>query len=79
MNWDTMGQTFIIVFIFFVLGVVMYALFNAAKYYQKLYDESKIVEPRLLRMFLCFLMAMVYAVVALSGVDPMMGFGDVEN
>ena len=56
-----------------------YALINSVKYYQKLYDESKIVDNRILRTILCFLMAMLYAIVALSGVDPMMGFDDVEN
>lgn len=79
MNWEAIGQTFLVVFIFFSIGVVVYALFNSVKYYQKLYDESKIVEPRILRSILCFLMAMLYALVALSGVDPMMGFDDVEN
>ena len=73
MNWETLGQTFLVVFIFFVIGVVIYALINSVKYYQKLYDESKIVEPRILRMMLCFLMAMLYAIVALSGVDPLRG------
>ena len=79
MNWETIGQVFLISFIFFVMGVVIYALINSVKYYQKLIDESKIVEPRILRKILCFLMAMLYAIVALSGVDPMMGFDDVEN
>ena len=79
MNWEILGQTFLVVFIFFVIGVVIYALINSVKYYQKLIDESKIVEPRILRKILCFLMAMLYAIVALSGVDPMMGFDDVEN
>jgi glucose-6-phosphate-specific signal transduction histidine kinase len=69
MNWET----FILIFIIFAIGVVIYALFNSAKYYQKRYDESKIVEPRILRMILCFLMAMLYALVALSGVDPLKG------
>ena len=73
MNWETIGQVFLISFIFFVMGVVIYALINSVKYYQKLYDESKIVEPRILRMMLCFLMAMLYALVALSGVDPLRG------
>lgn len=73
MNWEILGQTFLVVFIFFVIGVVIYALINSVKYYQKLYDESKIVEPRILRMMLCFLMAMLYAIVALSGVDPLRG------
>ena len=73
MNWETIGQVFLISFIFFVMGVVIYALINSVKYYQKLYDESKIVEPRILRMMLCFLMAMLYAIVALSGVDPLRG------
>ncbi len=73
MNWETLGQTFLVAFIFFVIGVVIYALINSVKYYQKLYDESKIVEPRILRMILCFLMAMLYAIVALSGVDPLRG------
>ena len=79
MNWEILGQTFLVVFIFFVIGVVIYALINSVKYYQKLYDESKIVDNRILRTILCFLMAMLYAIVALSGVDPMMGFDDVEN
>ncbi len=79
MNWETIGQVFLISFIFFVMGVVIYALINSVKYYQKLYDESKIVDNRILRTILCFLMAMLYAIVALSGVDPMMGFDDVEN
>ncbi len=79
MNWETIGQALMWAFIFFVIGVVIYALINSFKYYQKLYDESKIVEPRILRMILCFLMAMLYAIVAISGVDPMMGFDDVEN
>ena len=79
MNWETIGQVFLISFIFFVMGVVIYALINSVKYYQKLYDESKIVDNRILRSILCFLMAMLYAIVALSGVDPMMGFDDVEN
>ena len=79
MNWETLGQVFLISFIFFVMGVVIYALINSVKYYQKLYDESKIVDNRILRTILCFLMAMLYAIVALSGVDPMMGFDDVEN
>ncbi len=73
MNWETIGQVFLISFIFFVMGVVIYALINSVKYYQKLYDESKIVEPRILRKILCFLMAMLYAIVALSGVDPLRG------
>lgn len=73
MNWETLGQTLLVAFIFFMMGVVIYALFNSVKYYQKLYDESKIVEPRILRMILCFLMAMLYAIVALSGVDPLRG------
>ena len=73
MNWETLGQTFLVVFIFFVIGVVIYALINSVKYYQKLYDESKIVEPRILRKILCFLMAMLYALVAISGVDPLRG------
>ena len=73
MNWEILGQTFLVVFIFFVIGVVIYALINSVKYYQKLYDESKIVEPRILRKILCFLMAMLYALVALSGVDPLRG------
>ena len=73
MNWETIGHTLLVAFIFFVLGVVIYALINSVKYYQKLYDESKIVEPRILRMMLCFLMAMLYAIVALSGVDPLRG------
>ena len=79
MNWETIGQVFLISFIFFVMGVVIYALINSVKYYQKLYDESKIVDNRILRTILCFLMAMLYAIVALSGVDPMMGFDDVES
>ena len=79
MNWETIGQVFLISFIFFVMGVVIYALINSVKYYQKLYDESKIVDNRILRSILCFLMAMLYAIVALSGVDPMMGFDDVES
>ena len=79
MNWETIGQVFLISFIFFVMGVVIYALINSVKYYQKLYDESKIVDNRILRTILCFLMAMLYAIVALSGVDPMMGYDDVEN
>ena len=79
MNWETIGHTLLVAFIFFVMGVVIYALINSVKYYQKLIDESKIVEPRILRKILCFLMAMLYAIVALSGVDPMMGFDDVEN
>ena len=79
MNWETIGQVFLISFIFFVMGVVIYALINSVKYYQKLYDESKIVDPRILRKILCFLMAMLYAIVALSGVDPMMGYDDVES
>lgn len=79
MNWETIGQALMLAFIFFLIGVVIYALINSVKYYQKLYDESKIVEPRILRMILCFLMAMLYAIVALSGVDPMMSFDDVEN
>ena len=73
MNWETLGQTFLVAFIFFVIGIVIYVLINSVKYYQKLYDESKIVEPRILRMMLCFLMAMLYAIVALSGVDPLRG------
>ena len=73
MNWEILGQTFLVVFIFFVIGVVIYALINSVKYYQKLYDESKIVEPRILRKILCFLMAMLYALVAISGVDPLRG------
>ena len=73
MNWETLGQTLLVTFIFFVMGVVIYALINSVKYYQKLYDESKIVEPRILRKILCFLMAMLYAIVALSGVDPLRG------
>ena len=73
MNWETLGQTLLVAFIFFMMGVVIYALFNSVKYYQKLYDESKIVEPRILRMILCFLMAMLYAIVALSGVVPLRG------
>lgn len=73
MNWETLGQTLLVAFIFFMMGVVIYALFNSVKYYQKLYDESKIVEPRILRIILCFLMAMLYAIVALSGVDPLRG------
>lgn len=73
MNWEIIGQVFLISFIFFVMGVVIYALINSVKYYQKLYDESKIVEPRILRKILCFLMAMLYAIVALSGVDPLRG------
>lgn len=73
MNWETIGQVFLISFIFFVMGVVIYALINSVKYYQKLYDESKIVEPRILRKILCFLMAMLYALVAISGVDPLRG------
>jgi hypothetical protein len=73
MNWETIGQTFLVAFIFFAMGVVIYALINSVKYYQKLYDESKIVESRILRMILCFLMAMLYAIVALSGVDPLRG------
>ena len=73
MNWETIGQALMWAFIFFVIGVVIYALINSVKYYQKLYDESKIVEPRILRMMLCFLMAMLYAIVALSGVDPLRG------
>lgn len=79
MNWETIGQALVWAFIFIVIGVVIYALINSVKYYQKLYNKSKIVEPRILRMILCFLMAMLYAIVALSGVDPMMGFDDVEN
>ena len=79
MNWETLGQILLVTFIFFVMGVVIYALINSVKYCQKLYDESKIVEPRILRKILCFLMAMLYALVAISGVDPMMGFDDVEN
>ena len=79
MNWETIGHTLLVAFIFFVMGVVIYALINSVKYYQKLYDESKIVDNRILRTILCFLMAMLYAIVALSGVDPMMGFDDVEN
>ena len=79
MNWETIGHTLLVAFIFFVMGVVIYALINSVKYYQKLIDESKIVEPRILRKILCFLMAMLYAIVALSGVDPMMGFDDVES
>ena len=70
MNWETIGQALMWAFIFFVIGVVIYALINSVKYYQKLYDESKIVEPRILRKILCFLMAMLYALVAISGVDP---------
>ena len=73
MNWETIGHTLLVAFIFFVMGVVIYALINSIKYYQKLYDESKIVEPRILRMMLCFLMAMLYALVAISGVDPLRG------
>ena len=73
MNWETIGQVFLISFIFFVMGVVIYALINSVKYYQKLYDESKIVDNRILRTILCFLMAMLYAIVALSGVDPLRG------
>ena len=73
MNWETIGHTLLVAFIFFVMGVVIYALINSVKYYQKLYDESKIVEPRILRMMLCFLMAMLYALVAISGVDPLRG------
>ena len=73
MNWETIGQALMWAFIFFVMGVVIYALINSVKYYQKLYDESKIVEPRILRMMLCFLMAMLYAIVAISGVDPLRG------
>ena len=73
MNWETIGQALMWAFIFFVIGVVIYALINSVKYYQKLYDESKIVEPRILRKILCFLMAMLYAIVALSGVDPLRG------
>ena len=73
MNWETIGQALMWAFIFFVIGVVIYALINSVKYYQKLYDESKIVEPRILRMMLCFLMAMLYALVAISGVDPLRG------
>ena len=79
MNWETIGHTLLVAFIFFVMGVVIYALINSVKYYQKLYDESKIVDNRILRTILCFLMAMLYAIVALSGVDPMMGFDDVES
>jgi len=73
MKWETIGHTLLVAFIFFVIGVVIYALINSVKYYQKLYDESKIVEPRILRMMLCFLMAMLYALVAISGVDPLRG------
>ena len=73
MNWETLGQTFLVAFIFFVMGVVIYALINSVKYYQKLYDESKIVDNRILRTILCFLMAMLYALVAISGVDPLRG------
>ena len=73
MNWETIGQALMWAFIFFVIGVVIYALINSVKYYQKLYDESKIVEPRILRKILCFLMAMLYALVAISGVDPLRG------
>ena len=73
MNWETIGQALMWAFIFFVMGVVIYALINSVKYYQKLYDESKIVEPRILRKILCFLMAMLYALVAISGVDPLRG------
>ena len=73
MNWETIGQVFLISFIFFVMGVVIYALINSVKYYQKLYDESKIVDNRILRTILCFLMAMLYAIVALLGVDPLRG------
>lgn len=73
MNWETIGQVFLISFIFFVMGVVIYALINSVKYYQKLYDESKIVDNRILRTILCFLMAMLYALVAISGVDPLRG------
>lgn len=73
MNWETIFQIFMWAFVIFVLGVGVYALFNSVKYYQKLYDESKIVEPRILRTILCFLMAMLYAIVALSGVDPLKG------
>ena len=73
MNWETIGHTLLVAFIFFVIGVVIYALINSVKYYQKLYDESKIVDNRILRTILCFLMAMLYAIVALSGVDPLRG------
>ena len=73
MNWETIGHTLLVAFIFFVMGVVIYALINSVKYYQKLIDESKIVEPRILRKILCFLMAMLYALVAISGVDPLRG------
>ena len=73
MNWETIGQVFLISFIFFVMGVVIYALINSVKYYQKLYDESKIVDNRILRTILCFLMAMLYALVAISGEDPIRG------
>jgi hypothetical protein len=73
MNWETIFQIYMGSFVIFVLCVCVYALFNSVKYYQKLYDESKIVEPRILRTILCFLMAMLYAIVALSGVDPLKG------
>lgn len=72
MNWET----FLVVFILFALAVIVYALFNSVKYYQKLYDESKIIDNRILRTVLCFLMAMLYALVALSGMDPLNGLED---
>lgn len=79
MNWETIGQAFLVTFIFFAMGVVVYALINSVKYYQKLYDESKFVDNRIIRSILCFLMAMLYAVVALSGVDPLSGLKEEEN